>query len=255
MVKNIISPFDKVNRNTNNIIIVGYFIVSILLWEILKGKTFPDPLLTFKKIIELATDFNFYDDLLASFKVTVEAMFISIIISAILVYGYSLPLIKPFVDFICKLRFLTISGLMYVMTMASDGTAHNLKILLLLFGIIPFFVTSLVSTAYSGLDSLKDLCSTLNMNRWQSLLEIIIIGKIDQLIITIGQNFAIGWMMITTVEGKAMSEGGIGTLLINTTKHIELEYVFALLFYVLMFGVVSDLFIKKMVKWFFPYKQ
>jgi len=67
------------------------------------------------------------------------------------------------------------------------------------------------------------------------------------------QNFAIAWMMITMVEGLSMSEGGLGTMLIKSNKYIDLGKVFALLFIILMIGILFDYLLSKIRVWLFPY--
>ena len=52
----------------------------------------------------------------------------------------------------------------------------------------------------SILDSINtqeyDLCKTLRMNNWQTMWEVVIVGRLDQAIEVMRQNFAISWMMI-----------------------------------------------------------
>jgi len=67
------------------------------------------------------------------------------------------------------------------------------------------------------------------------------------------QNFAISWMMITMVEGFAMSEGGIGTLLIKSNKYLSLSPVFAMLVVVLMLGLIFDFALAQLRNSLFPY--
>jgi hypothetical protein len=57
---------------------------------------------------------------------------------------------------------------------------------------------------------------------------------------TLRQNAAMGWMMLTMVEGVVRSEGGVGTMLLNENKHLRLDAVFALILVVLLVGVVQD---------------
>ena len=91
------------------------------------------------------------------------------------------------------------------------------------------------------------------MNSWQTLQEVIIIGRLDQVIEVVRQNFAIAWMMITMVEGLSMSEGGLGTLLIKSNKFIDLGTVFAILIIIFLIGVCFDFLLAKMRIWLFPY--
>jgi len=67
------------------------------------------------------------------------------------------------------------------------------------------------------------------------------------------QNFAISWMMITMVEGYAMSEGGIGTLLIKSNKYLDLGPVFGMLVIVLVLGLLFDFGLSALRRMLFPY--
>jgi NitT/TauT family transport system permease protein len=93
------------------------------------------------------------------------------------------------------------------------------------------------------------------MNSWQTLLEVVIIGRLDQVIEVMRQNFAIAWMMITMVEGLNMSEGGLGTMLIKSNKYIDLGTVFAVLIIIFLMGVCFDFLLAKIRVWLFPFTK
>jgi NitT/TauT family transport system permease protein len=179
-------------------------------------------------------------------------MGISIIISLIICYLSLIPFFQPTAKFIIKCRYLTLTGLIFLFTLLTEN-GHSLKLSLLIFGIVPFFVTSLLSIIDSINVQEYELCKTLRMNSWQTLQEVIIIGRLDQVIEVVRQNFAIAWMMITMVEGLSMSEGGLGTLLIKSNKFIDLGTVFAILIIIFLIGVCFDFLLAKMRIWLFPY--
>ena len=131
--------------------------------------------------------------------------------------------------------------------------ASLFKLSLLLFGIIPFFVTSLLSEYATIRGAELDLCKTLKMNPWQSLYELIIYGKLNTAVLTIGINFAICWIMITYVEGQTMGGGGLGTIMIKQQKYLHLAEVFAVLIIIFVLGNLSDYLVAKFRKWAFPY--
>ena len=146
------------------------------------------------------------------------------------------------------------TGLIFLFTLLTSN-GSNLKLSLLIFGIVPFFVTSLLSIIDSINEQEYELCKTLRMNNWQTLLEVVIIGRLDQVIEVMRQNFAIAWMMITMVEGLNMSEGGLGTMLIKSNKYIDLGTVFAVLIIIFVMGVCFDFLLAKIRVWFFPYAK
>lgn len=145
-------------------------------------------------------------------------------------------------------------GLIFIFTLLTrDGS--QLKLSLLLFGIVPFLVTSFLAVILRTPAQELELCQTLGYNRWQSLYEMIIIGKADQVFEVVRQNFAIAWMMITMVEGLNMSEGGIGALLIKYNKYNDLPHVLALQAVIFGIGLCLDYLLGALRHWLFPYTK
>src|SRR5207247_9588931 len=70
--------------------------------------------------------------------------------------------------------------------------------------------------------------------------EVVILGTADQAIEVLRQNAAIGWMMLTMVEGISRAEGGIGAMLLNQNKHFRLAEVFAIQLVILTVGLGQD---------------
>jgi NitT/TauT family transport system permease protein len=144
--------------------------------------------------------------------------------------------------------------LIFVFTLLTkDGS--QLKLSLLVFGIVPFFVTSFLSVIVNINQQEYQLCKTLGYNNSQTLYEVIIVGKADQVFEILRQNFAISWLMITMVEGLSMSEGGIGTLLIKYNKYNDLTNVLALQLVIFIIGLCFDYLLGTMRHWLFPYSK
>ena len=225
---------------------------ALILWQWLGNGLIPTPLKVSESLIKILSNKAFYFNLISSVGLTFKGMFISIIISMFLGYLSTIPLFKPVVAFIVKCRYLTLTGLIFLFTLLTqDGS--QLKISLLIFGIVPFFVTGLL-TIFENIDPQEyELCKTLRMNNFEILWEVIIIGRLDQVFEVMRQNFAISWMMITMVEGLSMSEGGLGTMLIKANKYVDLGSVFSILVVILLIGISFDLLIGTVRKWLFPY--
>ena len=196
---------------------------------------------------------DFYDDLFASLTLTFKAMSISILLALPISYLVTISFFKGFSMFITKLRFLTLTGLSFVFLILLNGDSASFRISLLIFGIVPFFVTSLISEYETIKSEQLDLCKTLKMNPWESLYELIIIGKMDSAILAVGVNFAICWIMITYVEGQTMGYGGLGTIMIKQQKYLHLAEVFSILLVIFSIGNFSDFLTKKSRKQGFPY--
>src|SRR5207237_4344113 len=78
------------------------------------------------------------------------------------------------------------------------------------------------------------------MSEWRVVWEVVILGTADRAFEVLRQNAAIGWMMLTMVEGIVRSEGGVGTMLLNESKHFRLGDVFAIQLVILFVGVFQD---------------
>lgn len=245
-------PFKIVNLQTIYILFAVQAAVALFFWAISCGGLIPGPIKVMEGVVHVVTGPGFADNLFASLWLTTEGMGISIIIALIISYLYLIPFFKPVAAFIIKCRYLTLTGLIFLFTLLTkDG--HQLKISLLIFGIVPFFVTSLVSIIDSIDVQEYELCKTLKMNDWEALLEVVIIGRLDQVFEVMRQNFAISWMMITMVEGLSMSEGGLGNMLIKSNKYIDLSTVFGILVLIFVMGVVWDYLLGLIRIWLFPY--
>jgi len=129
----------------------------------------------------------------------------------------------------------------------------TLKLSLLMFGIVPFFTTSFLSVVCSIPQQQIDKAFVNRMNSWETLWEVIVVGRLDQLFEVMRQNFAISWMMITTVEAYDMSDGGIGTLFIKSNRVHNLPDIFAMLVIVLSLGLFFDWFLSYCRRLLFKY--
>jgi NitT/TauT family transport system permease protein len=65
-------------------------------------------------------------------------------------------------------------------------------------------------------------------------------GKLDQTLDAIRQNAAMGWVMLSMVEGLVRSEGGIGLLLLTNSKFLNLNAIFAIQLTILAYGILQD---------------
>ncbi len=254
-IKNLFIPFSPLSDRTYTILIFIDFGIAILLWQIFAaGGLIPTPGRIVESVFEIIKAPDFFDNLFSSLSLTLKGMGISILIALVICYLSLIPFFLPLAKFIIKCRYLTLTGLIFVFTLLTSS-GHNLKLSLLIFGIVPFFVTSFLSIIDAINEQEYELCKTLRMNSWQTLLEVIIIGRLDQVLEVMRQNFAIAWMMIAMVEGLSMSEGGLGTMLIKSNKYINLGTAFGILVIIFALGVCFDFLLAKLRTWFFPYTK
>lgn len=253
-MKKIFNPFAVISR-TNLIIMVGIqVLVTLLLWQYSSTGLIPKPGNVAGALGKLLGSRLLLDNVLVSLLLTLKAMLYSIIATLLVAYLSVIPFFSSLARFVVKCRYLTLTGLIFIFTLLTkDGS--QLKLSLLVFGIVPFFVTSFLSVIVDTDRQEYDLCQTLGYNRWHTLYEVIIIGKADQVLEILRQNFAIAWLMITLVEGLSMSEGGIGALLIKYNKYNDLTNVLALQLVIFIMGLLFDYLLGAMRHWLFPYTR
>ena len=227
-------------------------LIFILYAQFNGNEILPKPLGVLHSLSEILSSSSFYDNFIATFSLIVMGMGISILVSLFFSYLSLTPVFKNIAQFISKLRFLTYTGLIFVFTIVmKDG--HSLKIAMLLFGIIPYFVTSFLSYVNDISPKEYKLCYTLKFSRWKILYEVVILGRLHTVLEVIRQNFAIAWMMITSVEGLSMAEGGLGTMMIKSNKYLHVDDVFAVLTIIFLTGILFDYLFGVLKVWMFPY--
>jgi len=111
---------------------------------------------------------------------------------------------------------------------------------MLVFGMAPFFVTAMAAVVAELPRERFDHARALGMTEWRTVWEVVIRGTLDQALEALRQNAAMGWMALTMVEGLVRSEGGVGALMLNENKHLDLDAVFALIVVVLIVGIAQD---------------
>jgi len=191
-------------------------------------------------------------ELITSFLLNLEALFWATIITLGLAYASVMPFFRPIVSFIGKLRFLSLAGLSFFFTlMAADG--HELKVYLLVFSVTVFYIVSMADVIASVPKEQFDLARTLGMQEWRTSLEVVVYGQVDKTFDALRQNAAMGWMMLSLVEGISREGGGIGTLLLDQNKHFHLSAVLAIQICILLVGLGQDWAIGVMRRIFCPY--
>ena len=190
-------------------------------------------------------------DIGASLKLNFIALGVSLFLSLFVSYLAAFPAFAPIAFFISKGRFLGLMGLT-VMFIAVFDLGLTLKVALLTFGISVFYITSLYSIVTEIPQDRYDYARALGLSPTQVFWHVVIRGTADQMLESLRQNAAIGWMMITAVEGIVRS-GGIGDRLHYATKHFDRGEVLAIIFCILFIGLVMDALLKEIRKLITPH--
>ena len=245
-------PNRVISRQTLWIIIAFQLAVFLTIWIYSPFKVLPQPDEVLRALRGLWFTQGLSRELWTSFTLNLQALLLSLVISLGLSYLTVLPFFRPIALAISKGRFLGLIGLTFVFTLMVGG-GRPLKLALLVFGMTVFYVTSMAAVVLEIPRERFDHARTLRMNEWQVVWEVVILGTADKALEVLRQNAAIGWMMLTMVEGISRSEGGIGAMLLNQNKHFHLAEVFAIQIMILLIGLIQDYGIGALQRLLFPY--
>jgi NitT/TauT family transport system permease protein len=233
------SPNRNLSKNTVWGLISAQVLILLVAWMYAPSVFLPKPSEILTSLHNLWLSEGLGAELITSFYLNLQALAVSTLLSLLLAYSTVLPFCRPIVAFLTKLRFLSMVGLSFFFTlMASSG--HQLKLYLLVFSVSVFFVTGMAQVVNSVPKEQYDLARTLRMGEWRAVWEVVILGQADKAFEILRQNAAIGWMVLTMVEGISRSEGGIGALMLNQNKHFHLSAVFAIQMTIFTLGIFQD---------------
>lgn len=221
------------------ILLLGQGALFLAVWA--AGDVFlvPGPLDVLHAWGVLVAEQGLLHEVLVSLWVNLEAILLSTAITFVFAYLTVLPIMQPVVAFLSRTRFFGLTGFTVVLTMAVGG-GHPLKVALLTFGISAFLLTSMASLVASIPKAEYDQARTLRMGEWRIVWEVVVRGTLAEALEALRQSAAIGWMMLTMVEGLSRGEGGLGVLMLNQQKHFLLSNVFAIQATIFAFGVLQD---------------
>lgn len=224
----------------------------LLLWIASPFKVLPSPVEVAQALSNLWLTQGLGQELAISFGLNLQALAIASVLSLGLAYLTVIPIFRPIVTALSKGRFLSLAGFTLVFTLAVGG-GRPLKLSLLVFAITVFYLTSMAAVIASIPRAEFDYARTLRMSEWRVVWEVVILGTADKAFEVLRQNAAMGWMMLTLVEGIVRGEGGIGTALLNEGKHFMLAEVFAIQAVILTVGMIQDYGIEFLRRMACPY--
>jgi NitT/TauT family transport system permease protein len=247
----LLSPNRVISRQTVRWLVGAQLLALFFLWVFSPTVFLPKPKEVLNALSELWME-GLGGELITSFYLNLQAIALSAVVSLLLAYLTVIPFFRPIVTLLSKLRFLSMVGLTFFFTlMASSG--HELKLYLLVFSVSVFFVTGMAEVVAAIPKEKFDLARTLRMSEWRVVYEVVVLGQADKAFEVLRQNAAMGWMMLTLVEGISRSEGGVGAMLLNQNKHFHLSAVFAIQLTILVLGLAQDYGIGLLRKVFCPY--
>jgi NitT/TauT family transport system permease protein len=213
--------------------------IGLTLWLLAPFQSLPMPREVFRALRTLWWQEGMGPELFTTIKLIFHAVGLTVLISMALSYATIIAALRPLVAAVSKLRFLGLTGLVFPFTLMTGG-GYGLKVALLTFGMTTFFVTSMAAVVVEIPREQFDHLRVLGAGELRTLWEVVIRGTLDRALEVMRQNLAIGWTMITMVEGISRAEGGIGAMILNQNKHFHLDEVYAILLAILALGLLMD---------------
>jgi NitT/TauT family transport system permease protein len=247
----VISPNRVISKQTVRWLVGCQLLLLFAVWLFSPTVFLPKPKEVFQALSEMWMQ-GLGGELITSFYLNLQAIALSTVLSLLLAYLTVIPFFRPIVTLLSKLRFLSMVGLTFFFTLMAT-TGHELKLYLLVFSVSVFFLTGMAAVVASIPKEEFDLARTLRMGEWRVVWEVVVLGQADKAFEVLRQNAAMGWMMLTMVEGISRSEGGVGAMLLNQNKHFHLSAVFAIQLSILVLGLGQDYAIGLLRKIFCPY--
>lgn len=232
----ILKPFEGGNLG---LMVLVQTVVMLFLWILAPVSLLPSPMEVISSFNELAKTQGLLVELMNSAITITKALIYSSLISAAIAYAAATTVIKPVAKGIAALRFLGFAGITFAFTILTNNS-HDLKVWLLVFGMVVFQLTNMLAVTEGITQAEVDYAKTIGLGPFQTVYEILIRGKAHDFLDIIRQNAAIGWVMLSMVEGLVRSEGGIGALLLIQGKNLHLSSIFAIQLTILVYGVLQD---------------
>jgi ABC-type nitrate/sulfonate/bicarbonate transport system permease component len=187
-----------------------------------------------------------------SLELYFKSMIVGALIAGALAFSTVLPVFRPPIELLTRLRFLSMAGanLFFLIFFGSGGT---LKFVMMIFYQTIAITKSLVDTIETIDKKYYDHARTIYKSEWAVAYEVIIKGKMADFIANVRANQPAGWTMLFIVEGFQTSGGGVGALMMRLMHHPVLAQVMVLLMLCVFAGLLLDLSWSKLRKLFCPY--
>ncbi len=231
--------FWKTRSRTAALFALAWALTAYVAWLLSPARTLPGPGEVARAFADLWWHGGLGPELGTTIALIASALFVSVAVSLAVAWGGAHPALRPVAGAVSKLRFLGLTGLVFPLTLATGG-GFRLKVALLAFGMTTFLATALVRIVREVPTSHIEYARSLGASDARVLWEVVVRGTLDRTLDAIRQNVAMGWSMITMVEGISRSDGGVGALLLAENKHFRLAEVYAVLFVVLAVGLAID---------------
>ena len=251
-MKSLFLPNARPPRTTFTLMAAGQAGLLLLLWLFYPLQLFPSLGDVLRALADLTTTQGLIPELWASMTTALQALGMATVLALLISYLTALPFFRPLAYAASKMRYLTLTGLTFFVALLVNS-GHEVKLSVLTFGTTVYLVTGMTAVMLSTTQPELDHARTLGLGEWRSFWEVVVLGKLADMLEVVRQNFAIIWTMITLVETLYQSEGGIGLLLYKQNRYLHLDGVVAIQLVILAAGATQDYLFGLLRRVFFPY--
>ena len=244
----------SISGTTRTLLLVTYAVVIFLLWQFFCPVGLPHPGKVWNAWFELIGQYNLLGELAASAQTCLLAMTITVLAAMVLAYLSRVPLFMPLVELITKFRFLSLIGVSFIFLLFTS-TSYQAKLLTMSFTILTYLLTGVLAVIRDIPQRMYSYSRTLRMSEREVTWYTVVRGTLYEAVDLMAQNFAIAWMMLTSIESMFREYGGVGALLVNVYQRKGFEYVFAIQLTILLVGLLIDSLLRGAIWIAFPWKR
>jgi NitT/TauT family transport system permease protein len=249
---NSVSPLRTVNKTVATGIFASTIVVLLGAWLFSPWALLPTPAEVWHCFTDLWMNSGLGNQLIVSYVLNLQAIGVALIASLSISYLSVIPIFKPTAQMTTALRMLSMVGISLAFELTFDSK-HTVKVAMLAFSISVWFITSMLDVIKNIPKEQFDLARTLRFSQWRIVWEVVILGTAAQAFDVLRQTAAMGWMMLTLVEGIVFAEGGVGTMLQTMQHHAKYGDIMAIQICILIIGIGQDYIFGFLKNMFFGY--
>jgi ABC-type nitrate/sulfonate/bicarbonate transport system permease component len=253
-IKKWFRPFETVSKQQQWLIVGTWLALVVVYWGVYSTGSkhlFPTPGQVWDGFQSLYKE-GLVVHIASSLGLCLQATFLSIVVSLVIVYLSPLPALQPIARGLSKLRYLPLTGItFYLAVLVHDARTMQVGVLFIFMSL--YFITSLLGVLKDIPEEEIDHARSLKCSRWEVLWEVVIKGRLDYVMDVLRQNLAITWMMLVTVESILVAAGGLGVLIKNSDKFMNHGRIVALQLVILLVGLLLDRVLQVARKSIFKY--
>lgn len=236
---NAFKPNSMVHPTVFKVLVGGWIVTTLLAWQYQPFEVLPKPMAVLEAFPRLLSERGLLPNIGISLWTNIQALFISSAIALGLAYLSVLPIIKPAAIFLGAIRFCGFAGVTVFFTLMFHSD-HGIKVALLVFGMVGFYVLGMYDTVRNIPSERYDYARTLGMGEWRAVWDVVVRGTRAEAWDAFRLNSAMGWILLSTLEGTYRSEGGVGVMLVNQIRHMDYAAMCGVQLAILITGGIWD---------------